>query len=62
MIHQLTKNKEKTLLNKLRRPLPLSFISKYILNCNDYDAIKILQHYIELGLIEKQINNIYQTK
>lgn len=62
MITPLPINKEKVLLNKLRRPLHLSFISENILKCSDYEAIQILQEYISEGLIEKQINNFYKTK
>jgi hypothetical protein len=60
----LPKNKEKKLLNKLRRPIHISFIAESILECNEYNAKEILKDYIEDGIIEevKDNKNFYRLK
>ena len=46
-------NKTKKLLNsKLRQPIHISYISKYILKMTDKETKKILDEMIEEGLIE----------
>lgn len=64
MTTPLPKNKEKLLLNKLRGPLHISFISESILNCNEYNAKEILKDYIEDGIIEESpdYKNFYKIK
>jgi hypothetical protein len=64
MTTPLPKNKEKLLLNKLRGPLHISFISESILNCNEYNAKEILKDYIEDGIIEESpdYKNFYRLK
>jgi hypothetical protein len=64
MIHQLTKNKEKILLNKLRRPLHISYIAESILGCSEYQAKEILKEYIEQDILEevKTLINFYRVK
>lgn len=64
MTTSLPKNKEKLLLNKLRGPLHISFISESILNCSEYMAIEILKEYIEDGIIEESLDykNFYRLK
>ena len=64
MTTPLPKNKEKKLLNKLRRPIHISFIAESILECNEYNAKEILKDYIEDGIIEevKDNKNFYKLK
>jgi hypothetical protein len=46
-------NKTKKLLNsKLRQPIHISYISKYILKMTDKETKKILDEMIEEGLVE----------
>ena len=64
MTTPLPKNKEKLLLNKLRSPIHISFISESILNCSEYQTLEILKEYIEDGIIEKDKDqqNFYKIK
>ncbi len=64
MTTPLPKNKEIKLLNKLRRPIHISFIAESILECNEYNAKEILKDYIEEGVIEemKENKNFYKIK
>jgi hypothetical protein len=46
-------NQEKTFLNKLRQPIHISYISKYILKTDMDETKEILQKYIDEGIIEE---------
>jgi hypothetical protein len=49
----MTPNQEKTFLNKLRQPIHISYISKYILKVDMDETKKILQKYIDVDIIEE---------
>jgi hypothetical protein len=49
----MTPNQEKTFLNKLRQPIHISYISKYILKVDVDETKKILQKYIDESIIKE---------
>jgi hypothetical protein len=49
----MTPNQEKTFLNKLRQPIHISYISKYILKKNLKETKEILENYMNEGIIEE---------
>ena len=49
----MTPNQEKTFLNKLRQPIHISYISKYMLKTNMKETKEILEKYINEGIIEE---------
>lgn len=49
----MTPNQEKTFLNKLRQPIHISYISKYILKKDIEETKEVLQKYIDEGIIEE---------
>ena len=49
----MTPNQEKTFLNKLRQPIHISYISKYILKKDLKETKEILENYMNEGLIEE---------
>ena len=56
----MTPNQEKTFLNKLRQPIHISYISKYILKKDLKETKEILENYINEGIIEEsKIGNGY---
>ena len=60
----MTPNQEKGFLNKLRQPIHIDYISKYILKVNMDKTKEILQKYIDEGIIEesKITNGYYGVK
>jgi len=48
----MEKEAEKILIAKLRQPIHISYISKYILKMTDKETKKILDEMIEEGLVE----------
>ena len=56
----MTPNQEKGFLNKLRQPIHIDYISKYILKVDMDETKEILQKYIDEGIIkESKIANGY---
>ena len=56
----MTPNQEKGFLNKLRQPIHIDYISKYILKVDMDETKEILQKYIDEGIIEEsKIANCY---
>ena len=56
----MTPNQEKGFLNKLRQPIHIDYISKYILKVDMDETKEILQKYIDEGIIEEsKISNGY---
>ncbi len=49
----MTPKQEKTFLSKLRQPIHISYISKYILKTDTDETKQILQKYIDEGIIEE---------
>ena len=49
----MTPRQEKTFLNKLRQPIHISYISKYILKQGMKETKEVLQKYIDEGIIEE---------
>jgi len=49
----MTPNQERTFLNKLRQPIHISYISKYILKTNMKETKEVLEKYISEGIIEQ---------
>ncbi len=49
----MTPNQEKGFLNKLRQPIHISYISKYILKVDMDKTKEILQKYIDEGILEE---------
>jgi hypothetical protein len=49
----MTPNQERTFLNKLRQPIHISYISKYILKTNIKETKEVLEKYISEGIIEE---------
>ncbi len=49
----MTPNQEKTFLSKLRKPIHISYISKYIVKKDIQETKEILQKYIDEGIIEE---------
>jgi len=49
----MTPNQEKTFLSKLRKPIHISYISKYILKKDIQETKEVLQKYIDEGIIEE---------
>lgn len=49
----MTPRQEKTFLNKLRQPIHISYISKYILKQDMKETKEVLQKYINEGIIEE---------
>ena len=49
----MTPNQERTFLNKLRQPIHISYISKYILKTDMKETKEILEKYISEGIIEQ---------
>lgn len=49
----MTPNQERTFLNKLRQPIHISYISKYILKTNIKETKEVLEKYINEGIIEE---------
>ena len=49
----MTPNQEKTFLNKLRQPIHISYISKYILKKDLKETKEILENYMNEGIIEE---------
>ena len=47
----MTPNQEKTFLNKLRQPIHISYISKYILKKDLKETKEILENYMNEGII-----------
>ena len=60
----MTPNQEKGFLNKLRQPIHIDYISKYILKVDMDETKEILQKYIDEGIIEesKITNGYYGVK
>ena len=50
----MTPNQEKGFLNKLRQPIHIDYISKYILKVDMDETKEILQKYINEGIIEER--------
>jgi hypothetical protein len=44
---------EEKFLAKLRQPVHISFIAKYLLKVDEEEAMEIINKYIELGLVEE---------
>ena len=44
---------EEKFLAKLRQPVHISFIAKYLLKVDEERAMEIINKYIELGLVEE---------
>ena len=56
----MTPNQEKELISKLRQPIHINYISKYILKVDMDETKEILQKYIDEGiLVESKIANGY---
>ena len=49
----MTPNQERTFLNKLRQPIHISYISKYILKTDMKETKEVLEKYISKGIIEQ---------
>ena len=49
----MTPRQEKEFLNKLRQPIHISYISKYILKTDIKETKEILEKYISEGIIEE---------
>ena len=49
----MTLRQEKEFLNKLRQPIHISYISKYILKTDMKETKEILEKYISEGIIEE---------
>jgi hypothetical protein len=49
----MTPNQERTFLNKLRQPIHISYISKYILKTDIKETKEVLEKYISEGIIEQ---------
>jgi len=49
----MTPRQEKEFLNKLRQPIHISYISKYILKTDMKETKEILEKYISEGIIEE---------
>lgn len=49
----MTPKQEKGFLNKLRQPIHISYISKYILKTDMSETKEILEKYISEGIIEE---------
>jgi len=49
----MTPNQERTFLNKLRQPIHISYISKYILKTDMKETKEVLEKYISEGIIEQ---------
>jgi len=49
----MTPNQETGFLNKLRQPIHIDYISKYILKTDMDETKEILQKYIDEGIIEE---------
>lgn len=49
----MTPNQEKELISKLRQPIHINYISKYILKVDMDETKEILQKYIDKGILEK---------
>ena len=49
----MTPNQEKAFLSKLRQPIHISYISKYILKTDMKETKEVLEKYISEGIIEK---------
>lgn len=43
----------KALLGKLRQPVHISYIAKYILKTSEAESIEILSNFIEEGIVEE---------
>ena len=49
----MTPRQEKEFLNKLRQPIHISYISKYLLKTDMKETKEILKKYISEGIIEE---------
>ena len=49
----MTPRQEKEFLNKLRQPIHINYISKYILRCSENETRTILENYISKDIIEE---------
>ena len=49
----MTPNQEKGFLNKLRQPIHIDYISKYILKLTEKETKEILDKLIDEGVIEE---------
>lgn len=49
----MTLRQEKEFLNKLRQPIHISYISKYMLKTDMKETKEILEKYISEGIIEE---------
>lgn len=49
----MTPRQEKEFLNKLRQPIHISYISKYMLKTDMKETKEILEKYISEGIIEE---------
>lgn len=49
----MTPKQEKEFLNKLQRPIHISYISKYLLKLDINETKEVLQKYIDEGIIEE---------
>jgi len=49
----MTPNQERTFLNKLRQPIHISYISKYMLKTDMKETKEVLEKYISEGIIEQ---------
>ncbi len=60
----MTPNQEKELISKLRQPIHINYISKYILKVDMDETKEILQKYIDKGILEesKIANGYYGIK
>ena len=47
---------EEKFLAKLRQPVHISFIAKYLLKVDEKSAIEVINKYIEQGLVEESKN------
>ena len=49
----MTPNQEKVFLNKLRQPIHITYISKYILKVDLNETKQVLKKYVDEGIIEE---------
>lgn len=58
----MDKNHEKLLMSKLRMPVHIDYIAKYILETSVFETREILNHFMEEGIIkESSIAKDYYT-
>lgn len=49
----MTPKQEKAFLNKLRQPVHIDYIIKYILKTDTDEGMKIIETYVNAGVIEE---------